>query len=123
MAKKSFKDASAAAVQKFLNLSPSPTAEDAGELLVAEEQQLASAQALPIKTKSLGAEAPPLKEKYIDKYRMTLVIKQELKAYLDVITRLEGCSITQYINQLVEKDYKVRNDDYQIGVKLFKAKV
>ena len=54
-----------------------------------------------------------------DKSRTTVVLDDDVKEYLDVIIRLDGESIVQYLNKLLRNDMQVRAIEYEMAVKLF----
>ena len=57
-----------------------------------------------------------------DKFRTTTVLEDDVKEYLDIIIRLDGTSITQYINNLVHNDMINRAEEYDVASRLFKKR-
>lgn len=55
-----------------------------------------------------------------DKQRINLAFDEGLLDYLHIMVRLDGVSITQYINNLINKDKEGRAEEYKEIVKLFK---
>lgn len=107
-----FADASTAALNKFFHSN------EENQKTTSQENNADSDQQEDVKPKPIVVQ-----KKYIDKYRMTLVLDDESKMYLDVMTRLEGRSITQYINDLIAADAEKHKDEFLMAAKLFKIKV
>ncbi len=112
MKKQNLADASTAALNKFFNPNEANQKSNSSENNVDDTQQEV------VKPRQAAAQ-----KKYIDKYRMTLVLDDESKMYLDVMTRLEGRSITQYINDLIAADTEKRKEEFLMAAKIFKIDV
>lgn len=107
--KNNFANASTAAVSKFFNHNKEESASQGTSEI--QEKQIAT------------IDKAPVQKKYADKYRMTLVLESESKVYLDVITRLDGRSITQYLNELIAADIEKRKEEFLMAAKIFKIDV
>lgn len=51
--------------------------------------------------------------------RINMAFSSDLLEYLQIMARLEGCSITQYCNNLIRKDKIERISDYNNALSLF----
>lgn len=58
--------------------------------------------------------------KYKDKPRINLAFDDGLLDYLHIMIRIDGGSLTKYINNLISQDKDSRNSEYQEALKLFK---
>ena len=89
MSKPKFTGAGEAAIKKFLGQGT-------------DEASNAPNEIVSISQSNTDVAKPEVKQKrYIDKYRMTLILEDEAKAYLDIMIRLDGISPTQFINNLI----------------------
>ena len=53
------------------------------------------------------------------KPRINMAFDEDLLAYAQIMARLDGCSITQYCNNLLRKDLQFRKADYEAACRLF----
>jgi hypothetical protein len=113
MSKKSFRNIGTEAASKFI--SPitqynSPNSlnaiEQSGDTLVVVKPMVVNDQ-----------------QRWKDKFRTTTVLEDDVKQYLDVMVRLDGVSITKYLNKLVHDDMAVREEEYEEAKKLLKEVV
>lgn len=107
MSKKSFKSAGETAVNKFFSTEIAPSAEnniDAPKVL--------NTPNAPTPHKSSN-------QAYKDKPRVNLAFDDGLLEYIHIMTRLDGVSLTKYINRIIAKDKDNRASEYQNALNLF----
>ena len=64
--------------------------------------------------------APDLEVKDSKRQRINMAFEDENLGYLRVISRIEGVSITEYVNRLVAKDMKLRESTVNKAKQLLK---
>jgi len=64
--------------------------------------------------------APDLEVKDSKRQRINMAFEDENLGYLRVISRIEGVSITEYVNRLVAKDIKLRESTVNKAKQLLK---
>lgn len=112
MTKKNFKDMGQETVNKFFSASSEITHSTLVTPNTQEEQNTPIAPKTQIKVtnKSSRVQAKP---------RINMAFDEDLLAYAQIMARLDGCSITQYCNNLLRKDMEFRKSDYAAACKLF----
>lgn len=112
MSKKSFKDLSNPAMQ-FIAQPTQDTQEvqDAQKVQKTQgTQQVQRTQGVPHTQGKKGQKLP----------RINMAFQESNLEYLQVMSRIEGVSITKYVNNLVEKDKEQRADLYEQAKGLLK---
>jgi len=64
--------------------------------------------------------APDLEVKDSKRQRINMAFEDENLGYLRVISRIEGVSITEYVNRLIAKDMKLRESTVNKAKKVLK---
>lgn len=104
MAKKNFKNLSAQAVDKFFN-----TPDTQQEPNTPNTQQ---AHDTPSTQHTPHAQDTPYTPKRVQaRPRINIAFEEESLSYLQLISRLDGMSITKYLNELIKKDSLQRIHD------------
>lgn len=123
MSKKSFKELGEKAVNKFFS-SPikdaqlTPAEPDAPITLVTPTTQ-SNKTASTEETKSSKIMVEK-KTRVQARPRINMAFEESLLDYLHIMSRLDGVSITQYVNQLITKDKETNQDAYLQALKFFK---
>lgn len=56
----------------------------------------------------------------VESGKITKEIEKDYKSYLGVMARVDDVSITKYIHNLIEKDMKKRNKEYELAKNFMK---
>lgn len=129
--KKGFKDVGTAAVNKFFSIS-TLNAQDVQDTQITPSAQSTSntqSEALVVNTENHSNlpeatknESSKVKTRVQVKPRINMAFDEDLLSYLQVMSRLDGVSITTYCNNLVRNDMAIRITDYNSAKLLFKIK-
>lgn len=132
--KKGFKDAGTAAVTKFfsidtLNTRGTQNTHDTQKTPSAQDASSTQSEALEVTTENHSNlpeatknESSKVKTRVQVKPRINMAFDEDLLSYLQVMSRLDGVSITTYCNNLVRNDMAIRSTDYNSAKLLFKIK-
>lgn len=107
MAKKDFKNLSAQAVDKFFNTPDTQQAPNTQH--TPNTQDTPSTQHTP--NTQVTHNTPDTPKRVQARPRINIAFEEESLSYLQLISRLDGMSITKYLNELIKKDSLQRIND------------
>lgn len=107
MAKKNFKNLSAQAVDKFFNTPDTQQAPNTHD--TPDTQHTLNTQVTHNTPHT--HDTPNTPKRVQARPRINIAFEEEALSYLQLISRLDGMSITKYLNELIKKDSLQRNHD------------
>lgn len=128
--KKSFKKTGAEAVSKFfsdatLSTQPEPITQDARHTQQVQDVQVTQNEQSTLvtqDTQNAQEKNITVKDRVQSKPRINMAFDEESLDYMHVMARMDGVTITKYVNKLIQNDMQVRNEEYKMAVKFFGLK-
>jgi len=90
------------------------------EIRLALERLYSDGVTIQGEVESFNEFAPDLEVKDSKRQRINMAFEDENLGYLRVISRIEGVSITEYVNRLIAKDMKLRESTVNKAKKVLK---
>lgn len=114
--KKSFKNTGAEAVNKFFS-------EDTLTLKDAHTQPDAQQVQDELNTPITQVSNVNMKTRVQSRPRINMAFDEPLLFYIQIMARLDGGSITSYVNNLIRQDKLARAEEYQKAIDLFSSSI
>lgn len=116
--KKGFKNVGAEAVSKFFSHDTLDTHITHNDITTqntqtTQDEQVKQDTQLEQDSKKVRVQSRP---------RINMAFDEDLLAYVQIMARVDGLSVTQYCNNLVKNDMVTRSEDFIAAKKLFKIK-